>query len=52
LNPVFISYSRQDAADFADELVAGDELAGFSPAIDRHDIKLGGPSEDRFGGPI
>jgi hypothetical protein len=35
---VLISYSRQDAADFADELVAGFELAGFAPAIDRHDI--------------
>ena len=38
---VFISYSRRDAADFADELVAGLELAGFAPFLDRHDIKPG-----------
>jgi TIR domain len=42
---VFISYSRRDAADFADELVAGLELAGFAPYIDRHDIKSGEPWE-------
>ena len=28
---VFISYSRRDSAAFADELVAGLELAGFAP---------------------
>jgi len=49
---VFISYSRRDAADFADELVAGLELAGFAPFIDRHDIKPGEPWEDRLGGLI
>jgi TIR domain len=49
---VLISYSRQDAADFADELVAGFELAGFAPAIDRHDIKPGEPWEHRLGGLI
>jgi hypothetical protein len=46
---VFISYSRRDAADFADELVAGLELAGFAPFIDRHDIKPGEAWEDRLG---
>ena len=46
---VFISYSRQDAADFADELVGGLKLAGFAPFIDRHDIKPGEPWEDRLG---
>ena len=49
---VFISYSRRDAADFADELVAGLELAGFAPFIDRDDIKPGEPWEDRLGGLI
>jgi hypothetical protein len=49
---VFISYSRQDAADFADELVAGLELAGFAPFLDLHDIKPGEPWEDRLGGLI
>src|SRR5215475_3877080 len=49
---VFISYSRRDAADFADELVAGLEYGGFAPFIDRHDIKPGEPWEDRLGGLI
>ena len=30
---VFISYSRRDASEFADELVAGLELAGFAPFV-------------------
>jgi hypothetical protein len=49
---VFISYSRRDAADFADEMVAGLELASFAPFIDRHDIKPGEPWEDRLSGLI
>jgi WD40 repeat protein len=49
---VFISYSRRDASQFADELVAGLELAGFAPFIDRNDIKPGEPWEDRLGGLI
>jgi hypothetical protein len=49
---VFISYSRRDAADFADEVTAGLELTGFAPFIDRHDIKPGEPWEDRLGGLI
>jgi TIR domain len=38
---VFISYSRKDSVAFADELVAGLELAGFAPFLDRHDIAAG-----------
>jgi hypothetical protein len=49
---VFISYSRKDALDFADELVAGLELAGFSPFLDRHDIEAGEDWEARLGGLI
>src|SRR6516225_1130372 len=49
---VFISYSRKDSADFADELVAGLELVGFEPFLDRHDIKPGEPWEVRLGGLI
>src|SRR5262245_58534610 len=49
---VFISYSRRDAAEFADELVAGLELAGFAPFLDRHDIAAGEEWEARLGGLI
>src|SRR5215471_7997159 len=49
---VFISYSRKDSSDFADELVAGLELAGFEPFIDRHDISAGEDWEARLGGLI
>jgi hypothetical protein len=49
---VFISYSRRDSSDFADELVAGLELAGFAPFLDRHDIAPGEPWEERLGGLI
>jgi formylglycine-generating enzyme required for sulfatase activity len=49
---VFISYSRRDAGDFADELVAGLELAGFAPFLDRHDIAAGEDWEARLGGLI
>ena len=49
---VFISYSRRDSSDFADELVAGLELAGFAPFFDRHDIAPGEPWEERLGGLI
>ena len=38
---VFISYSRRDSSEFADELVGGLELAGFAPFLDRHDIAAG-----------
>src|SRR5580700_3581981 len=49
---VFISYSRRDSSDFADELVAGLELAGFAPFLDRHDIAAGEEWEARLGGLI
>ena len=49
---VFISYSRKDSAAFADELVAGLELAGFKPFLDRHDITAGEEWEARLGGLI
>ena len=49
---VFISYSRRDAAEFADELVAGLELAGFAPFLDRHDIAAREDWEARLGGLI
>jgi formylglycine-generating enzyme required for sulfatase activity len=49
---VFISYSRRDSSEFADELVDGLELAGFAPFLDRHDIAPGEKWEDRLGGLI
>ena len=49
---VFISYSRRDSSDFADELLAGLELAGFAPFLDRHDIAPGEKWEERLGGLI
>src|SRR5258705_15850 len=49
---VFISYSRKDSTAFADELVAGLELAGFAPFLDRHDIAAGEDWETRLGGLI
>jgi TIR domain len=49
---VFISYSRRDSAAFADELMAGLEVAGFAPFLDRHDIAAGEHWEERLGGLI
>jgi TIR domain len=49
---VFISYSRKDSAAFADELLAGLEVAGFAPFLDRRDIAPGEPWEARLGGLI
>ena len=49
---VFISYSRRDSSDFADELVTGLELVGFAPFLDRHDVAPGEPWEERLGGLI
>src|SRR5262245_3697793 len=49
---VFISYSRRDSSDFADELVAGLEYGGFAPYLDRHDIAAGEDWEARLGGLI
>src|SRR6516162_8614267 len=49
---VFISYSRKDSAEFADELVAGLEYGGFAPFLDRHDVAAGEDWEARLGGLI
>jgi hypothetical protein len=49
---IFISYSRKDASAFADELVAGLEVAGFAPVLDRQDIAAGEEWEARLGGLI
>src|SRR6476646_12250969 len=49
---VFISYSRKDSAEFADELVAGLEYGGFAPFLDRQDIAAGEVWEARLGGLI
>ena len=49
---VFISYSRRDSVDFADELVVGLEDRGFAPFLDRHDIAAGEQWEARLGGLI
>jgi formylglycine-generating enzyme required for sulfatase activity len=49
---VFISYSRRDSSDFAKELAAGLELAGFAPFLDQHDIAAGEDWEARLGGLI
>src|SRR6516225_11646291 len=49
---VFISYSRKDSGDFADELVSGLELVGFAPFLDRHDIAAGEDWGARLGGLI
>src|SRR5262249_6412379 len=45
---VFISYSRKDE-DFAQDLLAGLQAAGFEPYPDRHDIAAGGDGEAGFG---
>jgi formylglycine-generating enzyme required for sulfatase activity len=45
---VFISYSRKDE-DFAQELLAGLELVGFEPYLDKHDIAAGEDWAARLG---
>lgn len=49
---VFISYARRDCTEFADELLAGLEVAGFDPFLDRHDIAGGEDWEQRLSGLI
>jgi hypothetical protein len=49
---VFLSYSRRDTAEFAEELSTGLELVGFRPFMDRHDISGGEDWEARLGGLI
>jgi hypothetical protein len=45
---VFISYSRKDE-DFAQDLLAGLELVGFEPYLDKHDVAAGEDWEARLG---
>ncbi|MEM6925467.1 MAG: toll/interleukin-1 receptor domain-containing protein [Myxococcota bacterium] len=45
---VFISYARDDASPFAEDLLAGLEAAGFDPFLDRHDIAGGEPWVERL----
>src|SRR5215831_15681498 len=45
---VFISYSRKDE-DFAQDLLAGLQAAGFEPYLDKHDIAAGEDWEARLG---
>jgi formylglycine-generating enzyme required for sulfatase activity len=49
---VFISYSRRDSTDFANELTTGLELVGFAPFLDQQDIAAGEDWEARLGGLI
>src|SRR5262252_590704 len=49
---IFISYSRKDSAEFADELLTGLRVAGFAPFLDRHDIAAGEDWEVRLSGLI
>jgi hypothetical protein len=46
---IFISYARSDSSALAEELVAGLELAGFTPFLDRHDIAAAEDWETRLG---
>lgn len=49
---LFISYSRRNSSDFAEELAVGLDLAGFAPFLDRNDITAGEDWEIRLGGLI
>jgi WD40 repeat protein len=46
---IFVSYARSDSSALADELVAGLEVAGFEPYLDRHDIAAAEDWEARLG---
>jgi hypothetical protein len=46
---MFISYARSDSSALAEELVAGLDLAGFRPFLDRHDIAVAEDWEARLG---
>jgi WD40 repeat protein/lysozyme family protein len=46
-----VSYSREDL-EFADQLVSGLKVGGFSPTIDRHGISGGERWQERLGGLI
>lgn len=49
---VFVSYAREDASAFAEELLAGLEVAGMDGILDRHDISGGEDWKARLGGLI
>jgi hypothetical protein len=49
---IFISYARSDSSALAEELVAGLQVAGFEPYLDRHDIAAAEDWEARLGGLI
>jgi hypothetical protein len=49
---IFISYARSDSSALAEELVAGLQVAGFEPYLDRHDIAAAEDWEMRLGGLI
>ena len=46
---IFISYARSDGTQLAEELVAGLEVAGFRPFLDRQDIAAAEDWESRLG---
>ena len=46
---VFISYSRRDALDFANQLAKALTLLGFRPVLDREAISAGEAWKDRLG---
>jgi hypothetical protein len=45
---VFISYSRRDSSAFAENLLAGLDLVGFEPFLDKRDIAAGEDWESRL----
>jgi formylglycine-generating enzyme required for sulfatase activity len=49
---VFISYSRRDSREFADELADALNAAGFAPFLDRNDIAPGEDFQARLEGMI
>jgi tetratricopeptide (TPR) repeat protein len=46
---VFVSYSRKDALEFADQLVAALSAYGYQPTIDRHGIAGAEKWQERLG---
>ncbi|MGD9062686.1 MAG: toll/interleukin-1 receptor domain-containing protein [Desulfobacterales bacterium] len=49
---VFISYSREDALDFVEQLASAIEAAGFHPIVDLHNISGGEEWKERIAGLI
>src|SRR4249920_2192283 len=46
---VFVTYSRKDALEFADQLVAALSAYGYQPTIDRHGIAGAEKWQERLG---